>query len=90
MFGARSLFRQFDIPTVRYSESSIFRTFDIPTVRYSDSKTKNVNLPKNTKNQGKFLTVGLENIFLLQSINLKQCFWLKLLRLFPFFVNRAN
>ena len=30
-FGVRSLFRQFDIPTVRYSDSSIFRQFDIPT-----------------------------------------------------------
>ena len=69
---------------------SLFRQFDIPTVRYSESWTKNVNLPNNTKNQGKFLTIGLENIFLLLSINLKQCFWLKLLHFFPFLVNRAN
>ena len=74
----------------RFSDRSIFRKFDIPKVRYSDSWTKNVNLPKYTKNQGKFLTVGLENIFLLQSINLKQCFWLKLLRFLPFIVNRVN
>ena len=89
-YSESSIFRQFDIPTVRYSDSSIFQKFDIPTVRYSDSWTKNVNKPKSTKNQGKFLTVGLENIFLLLSINLKQCFWLKLLRFLPFLVNRAN
>ena len=74
----------------RFSDSLIFRQFDITTVRHSDSWTKNVNLPKNTKNQGKFLTVGLENTFLLLSINLKQCFRLKLLCFFPFLVNRAN
>ena len=62
---------QVAFPTVRCSDSSIFRQFDIPTVRYSESLTKNVNLPKNTKNQGQFLTVGLENTFLLLSINLK-------------------
>ena len=29
--GVRSIFRQFDIPTVRYSDNSIFRQYDKPT-----------------------------------------------------------
>ena len=39
----------------RFSDSSILRQFDIPTVRYSESWTNNVNLPNIPKIKENFL-----------------------------------